>query len=132
MPAVDAERRAVLSAFAGNVRAHLAQRRNNAAHRPVAQRYIPIEPRDERAAGEQAGEQAQSGAGIAAVDRPGWGAQPAPASPFDQHLSPRLSDLYPEGLERAESATVVTASRAVENTALAISYGSKYHRPVAD
>src|SRR5215813_7338657 len=41
---LDTQRRAVLSAFTDDVRAHCAQRCDDPPHRSAAQRGIPIEP----------------------------------------------------------------------------------------
>ena len=57
------------------LRAHLAERHGDAAHRARGKRGVAEEFRGERLAGEQTGEQAHAGAGVAAIDRRGGRAE---------------------------------------------------------
>ena len=66
--AFDDERRAAVLALGGDLRAHLGERLDDAAHRALGERGVADEPAAEGLPGEDAGEQAHGGAGVAAVD----------------------------------------------------------------
>ena len=66
--AFDDERRPVILALGGDLRAHLGERLDHALHRALRERGVADQPAAERLPGQRSREQAHGGAGVAAID----------------------------------------------------------------
>jgi hypothetical protein len=102
------ERRASFVAL--DSRAHLLQRLGHSLHRPASQRSVAVESRDERAAGENTGEEPHGRAGIPAVDDLFRRAETFPALAIDQEQTIITADFHAERPERLDRAVVILAA----------------------
>ena len=97
--AAQRDRAASALRFLDHLRAHQQQRIEHAPHRPLAQRRIAVEGRDESVAADHPHHQPRAGARVAEVERPAWLEQRTHAEAVDP--PPPLAAALDAGAERA-------------------------------
>ena len=132
LPAVDVQRRGTVVAGV-DPRAHQRQRGGDPAHRPLRQRRVADQHAVEGLGGQQAGQQAHAGAGVAAVQRAIGRAQAVHADPVhDPARGRRRLDAHAHPREDRRGGAGVLALQETVDGGHPVGQGGEHHRPVRD